>query len=101
MPGGLNYDATLRPSNPHCFEEECAMSEPNPYQAPAAPLAGASLPVADPSAAVASRAGGAGRGWDWIAEGFELFKKAPGIWIVVVIVFFVCSILIAMVPVIG
>lgn len=75
------------------------MSEPNPYQplttsaAPASPHAGAF--------SAAGRAVDAGRGWEWIAEGYALFKKQPGIWILVLIVVLACSILISIVPVIG
>lgn len=35
------------------------------------------------------RAVGAGQGWAWIAGGFGLFKKAPGMWIALVVVLFV------------
>lgn len=78
------------------------MSEPNPYQPPSAsaPALRAAV-VTEPSGTVSSRAVGAGRGWDWIAEGFDLFKKAPGIWILLIIVFFVCSIVIGIIPIIG
>lgn len=78
------------------------MSESNPYQPPGAPA----VTVASPSASevsfsAAPRAVGAGRGWEWIAEGFNLFKKQPGTWILVVIGFVVCTVLIALIPVIG
>jgi len=49
----------------------------------------------------AGRAVDAGRGWEWIAAGFALFKKQPGNWILVLIVLLVCLILIAVVPIIG
>jgi len=76
------------------------MSEPNnPYQPPATPAAPASAPAGAFSAA--GRAVDAGRGWEWIAEGFALFKKQPGIWILILIVLIACSILISLVPVIG
>ena len=76
------------------------MSEPNnPYQPPANPTAPASAPAGAFSAA--GRAVDAGRGWEWIAEGFALFKKQPGIWILILIVLIACSVLIGLVPVIG
>jgi len=76
------------------------MSEPNnPYQPPATPAAPASAPAGAFSAE--GRAVDAGRGWEWIAEGFALFKKQPGIWILILIVLIACSVLIALVPVIG
>jgi hypothetical protein len=40
----------------------------------------------------------AGRGWDWIASAFALFKKQPGIWILLLLVYFACYIAIALVP---
>ncbi len=76
------------------------MSEMNPYQPPAS--------RADTAAAAATgdfNAGGravdAGRGWEWIASGFALFKKQPGTWILILIVLLVCSILLSLVPLIG
>jgi len=43
----------------------------------------------------------AGRGWDWIVSGFALFKKQPGIWVLIFIVLAVICILVSMVPLIG
>ena len=71
------------------------MSDSNPYQSPATPAAPAG------AFSAAGRAVDAGRGWEWIAEGFALFKKQPGIWILILIVLIACSVLIALVPVIG
>src|SRR3972149_11996970 len=44
---------------------------------------------------------GAGRGWDWIVEGFALFRKQPGIWILATVVLGVLSIAISMIPLLG
>src|SRR3989304_7286707 len=73
-----------------------AMNESNPYHPPGAP---ASAHAGAFSAA--GRAVDAGRGWEWIAEGFALFKKQPGIWILILIVLIACSILISLVPIVG
>ena len=43
----------------------------------------------------------AGRGWDWIAAGWELFKKQAGMWIALVLVAFVIFVVLAFIPVIG
>ena len=75
------------------------MSESNPYQPPVVSAAPAPAPADVFSAA--GRAVNAGRGWEWIAEGFALFKKQPGIWVLIVLVLFVCLIVINVVPVIG
>jgi uncharacterized membrane protein len=47
------------------------------------------------------RAVEAGRGWDWIAVGWELFKKQAGMWIALVLVAFVIFFVLALIPVIG
>jgi uncharacterized membrane protein len=44
---------------------------------------------------------GAGRGWDWIVEGFALFRKQPGIWILTTVVLGVVFIVISIIPVLG
>jgi uncharacterized membrane protein len=43
----------------------------------------------------------AGRGWDWIVEGFALFRKRPGIWMLMAVALCVLFVLISMVPVVG
>lgn len=48
-----------------------------------------------------ARAVSAGQGWTWIAEGFELFKKAPGIWIAAVVILLVIAIVLAFIPLLG
>lgn len=76
------------------------MSEMNPYKPPES--RGADVVVAAEGDFIASgRAVDAGRGWEWIASGFALFKKQPGMWILLFIVFAVCSILISVVPLLG
>ncbi len=72
----------------------------NPYTAPAAS-------VADPAAALQSifnpggRSVAAGRGWDWIAAGWDLFKRQAGMWIALVLVAFVIFLVLAFIPFIG
>jgi uncharacterized membrane protein len=44
------------------------------------------------------RAVGARRGWDWIAEGWRLFRKQPGNWILLLLVYLACYFVIALVP---
>ncbi len=72
------------------------MSEPNPN------------PVARVDAvpeAAAFVAGGRGleaaRGWAWIAEGFQLFKRKAGTWILITIVLGVIFIGLGLIPVVG
>ncbi len=47
------------------------------------------------------RSVGAGQGWTWIADGFGLFKKAPGIWIALVVVLIVILAVLAFIPLLG
>jgi hypothetical protein len=47
------------------------------------------------------RAVGAGQGWTWIAQGFGLFKKAPGIWIALVVILIVILVVLAFIPLLG
>src|SRR2546423_1197717 len=60
------------------------MSTPNPYAAPRAQVADAA--DAPRNFLPAGRAVPAARGWNWIAEGWELFRRQPGAWIALVIV---------------
>jgi uncharacterized membrane protein len=43
----------------------------------------------------------AGRGWDWIVEAFALFRKQPGMWILIVLLAGILFIAISIVPVLG
>ena len=43
----------------------------------------------------------AGHGWDWIAEGFALFRRQPGMWILTVLLLGILFIAISMIPVLG
>jgi len=40
-------------------------------------------------------------GWKWIVEGWNLFKRQPGIWIALTVIFIVISIVFAFIPVLG
>lgn len=76
------------------------MSTPNPYAAPKAP-------VADEAVALPENfhPGGqprpAGRGWGWIAEGWRMFTKAPGMWIGITVVAVLIMIVLAFIPFLG
>ena len=58
----------------------------------------------DPSGAHSAEGGRAvhaGQGWTWITDGFELFKKQPGIWIAIAVVLFVILVALALIPLLG
>ena len=43
----------------------------------------------------------AGQGWQWIVEGFDLFKKSPIIWIVLFIVLVLIAVVLNFIPILG
>lgn len=43
----------------------------------------------------------AGRGWEWIVGGFNLFRKSPVLWIVLVVVLFLVAFVLGLVPFVG
>ncbi len=43
----------------------------------------------------------AGAGWDWIAGGWKLFMGAPLMWIIAIIIVFIASIAMSLVPILG
>lgn len=40
-------------------------------------------------------------GWDWIKQAFELFKKDPLIWILLIVILFALNILGQFIPIVG
>ncbi len=64
-----------------------------------------SSPVAEPGdglkLVLPPRVHPVGAGWTWIAEGWGLFKRAPLMWILSILVVFVAAIVIGLVPFIG
>lgn len=78
------------------------MAEPkNPYAAPSAHVADVAGSVADGQLIEGGQTVAAGNGWQWIVDGFNLFKLNPGIWIVNLIIFFVILMVMAFIPFIG
>ncbi|HQR51562.1 MAG TPA: BPSS1780 family membrane protein, partial [Methylophilaceae bacterium] len=43
----------------------------------------------------------AGNGWNWIADGFGLFKQSPVIWIALFFVYLLLAMLLSFIPVVG
>lgn len=76
------------------------MNEMNPDTAAESRRA-SSTPDAHGNFIAGGRAVAAGQGWEWIAAAFRLFKRQPGIWILVFVIYVACSVLIALVPLIG
>jgi len=43
----------------------------------------------------------AGRGWEWLVEGWKLFLKAPGIWILMLLIYFAINLVLSFIPFVG
>jgi uncharacterized membrane protein len=43
----------------------------------------------------------AGQGWSWIVEGWRLFIKAPGMWIVMLLIYLGINIVLSFIPLVG
>ncbi len=76
------------------------MSTPNPYAAPKATVADAASPQQG-NFVPGGRSVPAGNGWAWIAQGWDYFKRRPGLWIGIIVVLAVISIVAAFIPFIG
>jgi len=76
------------------------MSTPNPYAAPKATVADAASPQQG-NFVPGGRGVPAGNGWTWIAQGWDYFKRRPGLWIGIIVVLAVISIVAAFIPFIG
>ena len=71
----------------------------NPYAAPKAAVA--DEPVPQGEYVPGGKSVPASRGWNWIADGWTLFKAAPGLWIGMIVVFLLLYIAAMLVPFIG
>ena len=76
------------------------MTTVNPYAAPRAAVADQSV-VLDADFVPGGQARPVGHGWSWIAEGWQLFKRQPGMWIGMVLVLFVIAVVTAFIPIVG
>src|SRR5512134_1816191 len=76
------------------------MTTVNPYAAPKAAVADEAVGLnADFVPGGQSRP--AANGWTWIADGWQLFKRQPGMWIGIIVLLFVIFIVAAFIPVVG
>jgi uncharacterized membrane protein len=73
----------------------------DPYTTPRSRVADMPAAGAAGDFSADGRAAPAGHGWRWIADGWQLFKRQPGTWILLLIVFVLISVLIALIPVLG
>jgi len=76
------------------------MTTVNPYAAPKAAVADETVSV-NADFVPGGQARPIGHGWTWITQGWELFKRQPGMWIGIVLLLFVIMIAAAFIPFIG
>jgi hypothetical protein len=78
------------------------MAQPNnPYAAPSAHVADVSTAVLDGQFIEGGRSVPSGHGWQWIADGFDLFKRAPLVWILNLVILLVIIVVLAFIPLLG
>lgn len=71
----------------------------NPYSAPAATVADPTVPQG--RLILGGRGVAAGHGWAWIAQGWDLFKRQPALWIGMLVTMFLVLMLLAFIPLLG
>jgi uncharacterized membrane protein len=73
----------------------------DPYTAPRSRVADVPAAASEGNFNAEGQAVPAGNGWQWITAGWDLFKRQPGTWILLLIVFVLISILVALIPILG
>ncbi len=73
----------------------------NPYAAPSARVSDLSRAADGGQLIEGGRVVPAGHGWQWIVDGFNLFKLNPGVWILNLIILLAISLVLAFIPIIG
>jgi uncharacterized membrane protein len=76
------------------------MTTTNPYAAPKAAVADETV-VLNAEFVPGGQLRPAGNGWTWIADGWELFKRQPGLWIGMVLLAAVIFIAASLIPIVG
>jgi len=76
------------------------MAQPsNPYAAPSSQVADVSQ--ADGDFVPGGHSVPSGNAWQWIVDGFGLFKRSPGIWILNLFILFILMVVLAVIPIVG
>jgi uncharacterized membrane protein len=76
------------------------MTTVNPYAAPKAAVADETFAL-NAEFVPGGQSRPTGNGWTWIADGWDLFKRQPGMWIGIVLLLFVIMIAAAFIPFVG
>ena len=78
------------------------MAEQNPYATPASRVADLSTSgPAQPQLIRDGRTVPAGNGWAWLASGWDLFRRNPGVWILIIIIFGAIQVVFSALPIVG
>ena len=77
------------------------MTDQNPYQAPDANLTEGTRGPDVELAVTGIKSLSAGAGLEWVTKAFDLFKRSPLIWIMLIILWFVINIVGQFIPIIG
>ena len=79
------------------------MAEPqNPYATPGSRVADLSASgPAQPQLIRDGRTVPAGNGWTWLVSGWDLFKRNPGVWILIIIIFVAIQMVFSALPLVG
>ena len=75
---------------------------PNPYATPASRVEDMSTSSStEPRLIPDGRAVPAGNGWTWLVSGWDLFKRNPGVWILMIIIFIAIEMVFSALPLVG
>ena len=75
------------------------MQDENPYAAPEAPVEDIAHFAGTGELIEGGRTVPSGNSWQWIVNGYDLFKQSPGVWILILVIAFVIMALLSAVPV--
>jgi uncharacterized membrane protein len=73
----------------------------DPYAAPRARVADRPVVAAEGEFVPDGQSVATARGWAWIVEGWQLFTRQPGTWVLVALVFGVITVAMALIPILG
>lgn len=73
----------------------------DPYSAPRAQVADAPGAPVEGNFVPQGQSVPAGNGWAWISASWDLFKQQPGMWILIVIIFFALMVVLGFIPVVN
>ena len=73
----------------------------DPYAAPKAHVEDVQADAAEGEFIPSGQGVVAGNGWQWIVDGWAVFKRQPGTWILITVVWFLILLVLALIPFIG